>query len=205
MMSLRVVLGLVPLLALMVLTGCARDAALTAQQSRVIASNDPDHVLLGAAGILRRELGRVHLDMQNHSITTDPVEYTTDRESGTARDLYHGRSTMRRQARCSVRPRGSEVVVQLRIDIERRDTARTESMQSNAGRFTDSPSYTPIERDAATTTRQNTVWTFIKRDRRLERAILAELSEQYAPPLADTAAAKTVAEESSASPADNQP
>lgn len=202
-MSSRAVFVLLPVL--FALTGCARDVGLSGQQSRVIQSSDPDRVMLAAASILRREFGRVHLNTEARTITAGPVEYATTSESGSVRDLYRGRSTLRRQARCTVGRRGKEIVVRICIDVERQDTARALTMQQPAGRLSDSPGYTPIERDAATTERQNTVWTRVRRDRRLERAILDELQEQYAPPPTEPAAAEAAAEEPSEGPADGTP
>ena len=88
---------------------------------------------------------------------------------------------MGRIAHFAVAERGEDTVARLRIDIERQDTTRQEAFQPDRHRISDAPGQTAIERDAATTTRQNTVWTFVKRDRRLERTLLAELEEQFAP------------------------
>ena len=78
-------------------------------------------------------------------------------------------------------PRGGSTTARLRIDLERQDTAQRAASPPDAYRLSDSPAYTPIERDAATTDQQNTVWTKVKRDRSLERALLEELCEQLAP------------------------
>ena len=187
MMYYRSVLLLV-LPAWWLLSGCGPEPGLTQHQSRVIRASDPDQVLLTAAKVLRREFGRVHVDVEGRTIETEPVEFSTTRESGTARDLYRGRSRMRRVARLSVGRRGEDSVARLRIDIERQDTTRTLSMQPPTGRMSDSPAYTPIERDAATTERQNTVWTRVRRDRRMERALLQELGEHFGSPAAESAA-----------------
>ncbi len=42
----------------------------------------------------------------------------------------------------------------------------------------DTPTDTPIEREAATTVRQNTVWRTNRRDRRSERAILEAVTSR---------------------------
>jgi hypothetical protein len=69
----------------------------------------------------------------------------------------------------------------LRVDIERRDTERQALMQPRSYRLGDTPGQeTPIEADAATTSEQNTVWTRVRRDRKLERALLDELRDQFA-------------------------
>ena len=175
------------------LSGCGRELEMTQQQSRVVAATDADQVLLVAADILRREFGRVRVDRVAGVVESAPVEFNTTRESGTARDLYRGRSTMRRAACLSVGERGGAVVARLRIDIERQDTARALA-QPPTQRVSDQPAYTPIERDAATTERQNTLWTKVRRDRRLERALLEELCEEFAPPAAEEAAPAQPAE-----------
>ncbi|MBU0617648.1 MAG: hypothetical protein KKI02_08015 [Planctomycetes bacterium] len=166
---------------LLCLVGCSQGMETRSFQPRVIDEASPDDVLLAAQVLLRREFGRVDIEPGARRIVSQPVEYQTSSESGTARDLYGGRSTMRRIAHFAVAKRGDGSIARLRIEVERMDTARREAFRPDQGRISDAPSQTPIERDAATTTRQNTVWTFVKRDRRLERALLAELQEQFAP------------------------
>jgi len=174
-----VILLLFPALA--VVTGCVDAAAVEGLQQRVIPNADPDQVLTAATTILQREFGRVRVDTMARRIVTGPVEYTTERESGTARDLYRGRSTMRRLATFMVGRSGGETVARLRVDVERRDTGRQVVMHPQAYRLSDNPGQeTPISGDAATTAEQNAVWTRVRRDRQLERELLDELREQFA-------------------------
>lgn len=163
------------------LTGCTQGLESRRFQSRVIHDASADEVFHAAQVILRREFGRLNIAPDARRVVSEPVESRTSSESGSARDLYGGRSTIRRIAHLAVSPRADGAIVRLRIDIERQDTAQTEAFQPDRHRLTDAPSQTPIERDAATSTRQNTVWTFVRRDRRFERALLAELQEQFAP------------------------
>jgi hypothetical protein len=173
-------LALVPVL--FGLTGCTQGLEARTFQTRVIHAASADEVFRAAQVILRREFGRLQVDSEGRRIVAEPVEYRTSSESGTARDLYGGRSTMRRTADFVVTPRSDGAVARLRIGLERQDTARREVFRPEHGRFSDAPGQrTAIERDAATSTQQNTVWTFVKRDRRLERALLEELQEQFAP------------------------
>ncbi|MCK4340945.1 MAG: hypothetical protein KAY37_04400 [Phycisphaerae bacterium] len=189
MMRLRIILTL-PVLA--GLAGCGGGGAVSGQQQRVIKDATPDQVLAEAAVILKREFGRVRVDPVARTIITAPVEYTTDRESGTARDLYRGRSTMRHKATFSVGRKSGAPVARLRIDVERRDTVRQQVMQPRGHRLSDAPGHeTPIDRDAATTEQQNTVWTRVRRDTRLERAILEELRERFARLTAEPERART--------------
>jgi hypothetical protein len=167
---------------LLSLPGCADTASFSAQQQRVIRDADPDAVLTAAAIILKREFGRARVDGATRQIMTSPVEFTTRQDSGTARDLYGAPTTMRRTAVFSVVERGESALVRLRIEVERQDTIRQAVMQPRSHRLSDAPGHqTPIDEDAATTHQQNTVWTRVRRDTKLERALLDELREQFEP------------------------
>jgi hypothetical protein len=182
------------------LTGCSQGLEVRSFQSRVIQAAAPDEVFHAAQVILRREFGHLTVDADARRIVSQPVEYRTSSESGTARDLYGGRSTMRRIAHFAVAPRADGAVARLRIEVERQDTTRQEVFQPDRDRLSDAPGRTPIERDAATSTRQNTVWTFVKRDLPLERALLAELQEQFAPQAEEAEATQPAADRSAQTP-----
>jgi hypothetical protein len=168
-------------LAALALTGCARGLEAPGYTTRLIDSAEPDQVLQAAEVVLRREFGRLNVNREQRRIESDPIEYTGVRDSGTARDLVGARTRMRRIARFVTVWRGKGSLARLRIDLERQDTAQRAASPPDAYRLSDSPAYTPIERDAATTRRQNTVWTKVRRDERLERALLDELRELFAP------------------------
>jgi hypothetical protein len=168
-------------LAALGLTGCAPGLEAPRYTTCLIETDDPDRVLQAAEVVLRREFGRLTVDREQRRIESDPREYTSARDSGTARDLVGARSRMRRVASFAVVRRGSGMLARLRVDLERQDTAQRAASPPDAYRLSDSPAYTPIERDAATTRRQNTVWTKVRRDQRLERALLDELRELFAP------------------------
>ena len=186
------------LLVLAGLTSCAETEGVRAyQQQRVIEGAEPEAVLAEAATILRREFGRVRLELPGRRLVTTPAEFTTNRESGTARDIYRGRTTMRRTATFDVGRRGGATVAWLRIDVERLDTVRQRVMHPRGHRISDTPgSETPIDRDAATTEEQNTVWTHVRRDRSLERTLLEELRERFVPVSAESGIPETGAEPS---------
>ena len=164
------------------LAGCTQGTDAKAFHIRTIATSDGEDVFQAAQVVLRREFGPLEVDSQLHRLQSRPSEYRTTSTSGTARDLYRGESVMRRIAYLSVSPRHDETIVRIRIEIERQDTERREVFQPESSRLSDAPGRTPIERDAATTTAQNTVWTFVRRDYQLERALVSELQEQFAPP-----------------------
>jgi len=168
-------------LALVSCWGCASELDSRRFQARLIRGASADEVFAAAQVILRREFGRLDVDQETRQIVSAPRESQTSSESGTARDLFGGPSTIRRVARLRVSSRPEGALARLRVDIERRDTTRSEVFQPDRYRLSDAPGQTAIERDAATSSRQNAVWTFVRRDRRLERALLAELEEHFAP------------------------
>lgn len=163
-------------------TGCAGGLETRTFQSRLIEDAQPEQVFAAAEVIMRREFGRVELDPERQRISSQPVEYVATNDSGTFRDLRGGESRLRRIANLQLADRRTGTLVRLRIEIEREDTEYHEQFQPRQDRLHDTPGRTTaIERDAATSARQNTVWTFVRRDQRLERALLGELEELFAP------------------------
>lgn len=166
-----------------VFVGCTSPTASLDMQQRVIANADPEVVLAAARVMLAREFGRVRVEPEARRIEAGPAEYSTHSDSGTARDLVGARSTMRRKASFSLgRAEKTQVVARLRVEIERKDTQRQAFMRPPGGeRISDTPGQqTPIDADAATSYEQNTVWTRVRRDTRLEQALLEELRERFA-------------------------
>lgn len=165
--------------ALSGLTGCAGDGDLDARRGtvRVIQNAEPAEVLAAAESILRREFGRVEIDRTWSQIRAQPQEYTAGAEPT---DLGRGRSTLRRSALLTTSKRENGTLVRLRVDLERQDTRRHEATPGENYRLTDTPGYSPIERDAATTAAQNTVWTPIGRSVALEMSLLSDLQEIFA-------------------------
>lgn len=161
--------------ALLGACGCAEGPAVQSYQSRVVPGLEPEAAFDEAAAIMRREFGRVHADRESLTITAPPREYTSAQGSGTARGLLGVPSTLRRSATMRIRRRGAETIAEVRVDVARRET-QARLVTHGESRISDLPGHTPIERDAATTPRQNAVWTPLDRDRRLERALLDELA-----------------------------
>lgn len=187
-------LRLAGVMAFAAFAGCATPGSLRTAEQRVVAGATPEEVLTEAATILQREFGRLSVDHAALRIVSAPSEYATARDSGSARDLYGGRSTMRRVANFHVGRGKGGAVAHLRIDVERQDVVGQQIMQPPSHRLSDSPGHeTPIDRDAATTARQNTVWTRVRRDTKLERAILEELRERLARRVAGNEEAPTSA------------
>jgi hypothetical protein len=174
-----------------VLSGCTSQMAVTNQQARMIADCRPEQVMLAAARILQRDFGRVNVNCEAQTIDSQPVEFTTKCDSGTARDFYRGRSTMRRVAHFSAVQSDCDTVARLRIDVERRGTEQVFSALLPIQNLGDLPNTTPIQHEVGTTESQNTVWTFVRRDRQMERCLLDELACEFAPPAVEPAAVQT--------------
>lgn len=179
-----ILLGPTFLMCLALLSGCSAPGENAAMyQTRVIPGCAPDELLVSAETVLRREFPRVTVDRGRRQLTGSPVEFTTTHDSGTATDLIGGRTTMRRKARFLVASSPDGPVAELRIDVERQDTARQEQLaqdQAPDRGFGDHPAaQSPIQRDAGTSRSQNMVWTFVRRDRNLEHGMLDELAKLY--------------------------
>lgn len=184
-MKLAVAAGFTSLL--MILTGCAttdsRPAAPRPGESlaRSVDSPDTDAVLLEAYEVLKREFAGATLDRERRMVVSDAVEFTSTRETGTASDFVGVPNTLRRIAIVTCEGSGHTTMTRVRVDVERRDTQRRQVMQREETQFGDTPRQTAIERDAATTPRQNDVWTRVRRDRTLEQQILADIENRFAP------------------------
>ncbi|MBL8878524.1 MAG: hypothetical protein JNG88_05330 [Phycisphaerales bacterium] len=149
--------------------------------SRTIDSPDVNAVLSEAYDILKRDFAGATIDRDQRVVTSDAVEFSSTRDTGTPSDFVGVPNTLRRIALVSCEPAGSGVMTRVRVDVERRDTQRRQIMQRSETQFGDTPRQTAIERDAATSSRQNDVWTRIRRDRALEQQILTDIQNRFAP------------------------
>lgn len=154
--------------------------------SRNVDSTDVNAVLSEAYDILKRDFAGATIDRERRVVVSDAVEYASTRDTGTPSDFVGVPNTLRRIAIVSCESSGDGVMTRVRVDIERRDTQRRQAMQRSETQFGDTPRQTAIERDAATTPRQNDVWTRIRRDRAFEQQILADIQNRFAPDQATT-------------------
>ncbi|NOT02066.1 MAG: hypothetical protein HOP29_15750 [Phycisphaerales bacterium] len=86
-------------------------------------------------------------------------------------------SRARRLAEVRVVRDGDEIEVLCRVQLQQLETDPFRSRQYDRGTF-DEPTDSPAERDASTTPEQNALWQTRRRDRMMERAILAAVAEQ---------------------------
>jgi hypothetical protein len=170
-------------------TGCSDTPPVELYQSRLIDCPAPVEVLRAAADELRTDFGRVSVDEAALRIETQPAEFVSNRQTGSARDLVGVKSTLRRTARFVAQPRGGQTLARVRIDVERLDITRDAFLVQSEDRLSDRPNLTPIERDAATSAEQNRHWTRVRRDSQLERALLDALDQRFAARATSTAPA----------------
>lgn len=171
---------LVGSLSLLLLSGCAAPETRRAT-TRVIANATPQETLDVARLLLEREFERVTVDSAAGVILADPVEFSATRDTGTLQDVVGAPTRLRRLARFEIaQARQGEPVARLRIDVERLDTSRRAIFAADQHRISDLPGTTPVDDDAASTTEQYAVWTPLRRDSALERALLDELQDQFA-------------------------
>lgn len=169
------------------LAGCAATDSRTAAPrpgeslARSIDSPDADAVLREAYEILKRDFDGARIDRERRIVISASVEYSATRDTGTPSDFVGVPNTLRRTAIVACEPLEGGTLARVRVDVERRDTQRRQAMQREETQFGDTPRQTAIERDAATTPRQNDVWTRIRRDRVLEQQILADIANRFAP------------------------
>ncbi len=109
---------------------------------------------------------------QDGLITTYPVEYTERGGTGRFRDpVLKYPNRMRRKAIVRVNQAGEQASIDCVVITERLDTSDYRVFAQNR-QFDDVNNQTPIQGDAATSARQNEVWTEVGRDRGIERQIL---------------------------------
>ncbi len=117
-------------------------------------------------------------DVDAMSIETHPTEKTERGTDGRLRSaVVKLPNRVRRTASLEFSRRGDDLQAWCRVKLERLSTA-DHRVFSQQRQFEDAPTQTPIERDAATTPRQNTVWSSAGRDQAMEQAILSDLRQR---------------------------
>lgn len=121
-------------------------------------------------------------DLAAGVITTLPVPVALPSDLGGRGTLLSSQARFRRVAQVRVSQRSGTIDVYCRVSDEEQTTEAYRMFARDRMVF-DTPHETPIDREAATTTEQNTVWRTIRRDKAAERRILkAILVRLDAPP-----------------------
>ncbi len=118
------------------------------------------------------------------TIRTMPVFDSPDDQPASRPARLSSRNQTRRFAELRFERRPGGVAVHCRVVVQERTTqAHRMLAQDRSG--SDTPTDTPIERGAAGTTRQNTVWQEIRRDRPAEQKIIKEVQQRVGRPVPD--------------------
>ncbi|MCC7292719.1 MAG: hypothetical protein IT449_11730 [Phycisphaerales bacterium] len=108
-------------------------------------------------------------------LTTFPARPERLEESARA-DLFGASGTTRRVATVRIETSPDQVSVYCKVEIQE-PTTEAHRMRAAASEGSDLPTDTPIDRDAATTEEQNTVWQTVGRDREMERSLLDAITQ----------------------------
>lgn len=137
---------------------------------------------------------------QDGLITTFPAEFEERGGTGRFRDAaIRFPNRMRRKAIVRISQTGDHASVDCVVIRERLDTSDYRVFALNR-QFDDVNNQTPIQEDAATSARQNEVWTEVGRDRGMERQILNVVREKLG-----GATSPAPAAEESTGPAEENP
>ena len=185
MLALRTATGLPLSAALMIVGACAAPRLSSESYSVRRMTGQRAAVLQAAeASLIDQGYSIAEANRTAGVLTTHPVYSQARDEPGALRSRLGTPRRIRRIA---------EVIVETGTDgLSAYCKVLVQEMVTNAYRFramdarrSDLPAQTAIDRDAATTREQNTVWRTIRRDKRQERAILAAISERTAPTIDD--------------------
>jgi hypothetical protein len=118
------------------------------------------------------------VDRDELRIETHPAEQLARGGEGRIRDtVMKVPNRVRRTASLEFSTRGDDIQAFCQVKMERLDTSdyRVFAQQRESS---DAPTQTPIDREGATTPRQNQVWSSAGRDESMEREILADLHDR---------------------------
>ena len=104
-------------------------------------------------------------------IEAQPIRKTSATETARTGIRLSSRTHLRQVAYLHV-TRGAEIVNVYCKVVLQEQTTEAHRMFRHDHQVSDTPGDTPIDREAATTTEQNTVWQTIRRDKAAERRIL---------------------------------
>ncbi|MCK4658199.1 MAG: hypothetical protein KAV82_01640 [Phycisphaerae bacterium] len=160
--------------------GCSgsRPTALNYNVLRLSGASDAA-VFDAAAQALREHFTIRHADRRTGVLEAVPVEMATTGGDGRLGDVVAAPRRERRTAEVRVESAGKLVKVFCKVLVQECDT-QAHQMFNREHAISDLPTDTPADRDAATTTEQNTVWRTKRRDRELENQILRAVREQLA-------------------------
>jgi len=161
------------------IAGCGAPAVSPVTFSvRLVEGADRIRVLDAAEAALIDQGFRIERrDPTSNSLRSFPLEGPAS-ESGerTLRSRMSARRGIRRVAEVRVEDTPEGIRAACKVAVQQQ-TTQTHRFFARERAGVDAPEDTPIDRDAATTEEQNTVWQTVQRDRAAERAILDAILE----------------------------
>jgi len=141
------------------------------QRERNAALDDAEAALIDLGYLIERS------DPAEGVITTQPVEAQAGLDSTRPVSLST-RPKARRIVEVRVQYDSGATKVFCKVLIQEQTTQAHRMFASDRSGSDTPGDYTPINRDAATTTEQNTVWRTVRRDKAAERNILNAITER---------------------------
>ncbi|NOX57504.1 MAG: hypothetical protein GXP29_01430 [Planctomycetes bacterium] len=167
---------LVAISTLMV-TGCESTGPTAKTFSYVrLTGVDRDAAFLAATGAMRLDYILARVDREEGTIRSVPEE--TEEEVTTPRvgDLVGVARRVRRIATAHITGNGKNSEVWCRVVLERNES-NEHNLFAYDMQLDDTATETPADREAATTTAQNSIWRVVRRDKRAERQLLNNVRE----------------------------
>jgi len=121
--------------------------------------------------------GIAQRDPLNGVLTTQPVFGDSQDQAEVDRAALGSAGRLRRIAEIRITETAGGVHAYCKVVVQKLVT-EAYRLRARDLRSTDSPAETPVDREAATTREQNTVWQTIRRDKLREREILAALAQR---------------------------
>ncbi len=121
--------------------------------------------------------GIYHADPAKGTINALPISAIPAEKETRAGSRPGSQTRLRRSAYLRLTQSAAVVNVYCKVVVQEQ-TTEAHRMFRHDHRVSDIPDDTPIDRDAATTTEQNTVWRTIRRDKATERRILEAILDQ---------------------------
>lgn len=165
---------------LVMLAGCTEQtrSAKNYHATRMVGISKADAFRAGKATLREYDFRIDEEDLQKGHLRSVPSGETIAGGTGRLRDSalkYPNR--IRRTAILEVVPHAQALELMCKVLMERLDTSDHQVFRREHG-TNDVPSDTPIQEEAGLTGRQNEVWTLIRRDRTLERRMMAAWTER---------------------------
>lgn len=161
-------------------TGCSQPRATPLNYKVVRLSGATEEAVFDAAvGALSEHFTVSRSDPVTGILEGAPIEGVRTGGSGRLGDLVSAPHRQRRVAQMRVESSGTTVKVFCKVLVQMCDTP-AHQMYGQEHALHDLPTDTPAQREAATTTEQNSVWRNKYRDKALESEILRAVREQVA-------------------------